>query len=127
MPRNRETIFGKHIDALRTNFSTQRKTAANKLQNPRILRITFHTFRHWKATMEYHKTKDIIHVKNMLGHKNINNTMIYINIEQAIFLSQTDQWTCRTTTNTKEDQELIEAGFEYITERDGIKLYRKRK
>ncbi len=27
----------------------------------------------------------------------------------------------------KEDRELIEAGFEYVTERDGIKIYGKRK
>jgi|GEM_PF-5486413 hypothetical protein len=28
--------------------------------------------------MEYHYTKDIIHVKNFLGHKEIDNTLIYI-------------------------------------------------
>jgi hypothetical protein len=27
----------------------------------------------------------------------------------------------------KEDKELIEAGFEYVTERDEVKIYRKRK
>jgi cytosine/adenosine deaminase-related metal-dependent hydrolase len=26
-----------------------------------------------------------------------------------------------------EDKELLEAGFEYVTERDGVKIYRKRK
>jgi hypothetical protein len=29
--------------------------------------ITFHTFRHWKATMEYHKTRDILHVMQVLA------------------------------------------------------------
>jgi len=38
------------------------------------MQIHFHTFRHWKATMEYHKTKAILHVMKVLGHKNINNT-----------------------------------------------------
>ena len=33
----------------------------------------------------------------------------------------------KTATNVKEDEELIAAGFEYVTERDGIKIYRKRK
>ncbi|MDH5448249.1 MAG: hypothetical protein OEY24_02430 [Candidatus Bathyarchaeota archaeon] len=27
--------------------------------------------------MEYHKTKDALHIKQLLGHKNINNTLIY--------------------------------------------------
>jgi len=38
------------------------------------MQIHFHTFRHWKATMEYYKTKAILHVMKVLGHKNINNT-----------------------------------------------------
>jgi len=77
--------------------------------------------------MEYHKTKDIVHVKQILGHKSINNTMIYINIEQALFLTENDQWTCRTASNPKEVTELIEAGFEYVTELDGLKFFKKRK
>jgi integrase len=126
-PHTRQTIFPTDIDNLRTRFSQQRKLASQKLQNPRLLAITFHTFRHWKGTMEYHKTKDIIHVKNVLGHKNIINTMIYINIEQALFLEQTDQWTCRTANTTAEATTLIEAGFEYIAEKDGTMLFKKRK
>jgi integrase len=127
LPHTRPTVFPTNINGLRQNFDYQRKTASKKLQNERILRTSFHTFRHWKATMEYHKTKDIIHVKTVLGHRNINNTMIYINIEQAAFLTDSDEWTCRTATNIREDQELIEAGFQYVTERDGTKIYRKRK
>ena len=53
-----------------------------------MLKITFHTARHWKGTMEYHKTKDIIHVKTVLGHKDIHNTMMYINLEQALFQAE---------------------------------------
>jgi len=49
---------------------------AAKLKNPRIIRITLHTFRHFRATMEYQRTKDILHVMRLLGHRNINNTLI---------------------------------------------------
>jgi len=80
--------YGKHVFAtpnmkLRhhaNHFSIQRKRLAQKLKNPRLLRITFHTFRHWKATMEYHRTRDIIHVMQLLGHKNIKNTLIYVHL-----------------------------------------------
>ena len=41
----------------------QRKQVAHKLQNPRINKITFHTLRHLFGSMEYFKTKDILHVK----------------------------------------------------------------
>ncbi|MGD0977760.1 MAG: methyltransferase domain-containing protein [Candidatus Bathyarchaeia archaeon] len=40
-------------------------------------KIHFYTLRHWKATMEYHRTKDILYVMKLLGHKNIANTLIY--------------------------------------------------
>ena len=36
-------------------------------------------------------------------------------------------YTCKTVTNIKEATQLIENGFEYITEMDGLKLFRKRK
>lgn len=36
-------------------------------------------------------------------------------------------YTCKTATNIKEATQLIENGFEYITEIDEIKLFRKRK
>jgi len=31
------------------------------------------------------------------------------------------------STGLKRDEELLKAGFEYVTERDGNKIYRKRK
>ncbi len=58
---------------------------AHKLGNLRINRITFRTLRHWKAILEYHRTKDILHVMQMLGHKNIKNTLIYTHLAKELF------------------------------------------
>jgi len=64
IPKRNKRVFGKStLATLRKNFMQQRQRTAFNLQNPRIKRITFHTLRHWKATTEYHKTKDILHVK----------------------------------------------------------------
>jgi integrase len=62
------------LENMRRTFSRVRNNLAFKLCNPRLKQITFHTFRHWKATTEYAKTKDILHVMQLLGHKNIKNT-----------------------------------------------------
>jgi hypothetical protein len=43
---------------MKTTFQKTRKRLANKLQNPSLLKISFHTFRHWKATELHHQTKD---------------------------------------------------------------------
>ena len=32
-----------------------------------------------------------------------------------------------TSKSIKEDEELLKVGFQYVTEREGIKIYRKRK
>ena len=98
-------------------------TLAKKLQNPRIRKINLRTFRHWKATMEYHKTKDILHVKTILGHVNIQNTLVYTHLVDF----EEDDFIAKTARTIKEACQLIEAGFEYVTEMDGAKLFRKRK
>ena len=99
------------------------QTVAAKLHNPRIENITFHTFRHWKVTMEYHKTKGILYVMKLLGHRSISNTLIYTQLVDF----QDDNYVVKVAENVEEDKELIEAGFEYVTDRDGLKIYRKRK
>ncbi len=87
------------------------------------MRISFHTFRHFKATMEYHKTKDILHVMQILGHKNIKNTLIYTQLVDL----QDDDYVSKVAKTVKEACELVEAGFEYVCEMDRIKIFRKRK
>jgi len=108
---------------LADNFRKQRKRIAYKLKNPRIKRISFKTLRHFKATMEYAKTKDILHVKEILGHKNINNTLKYTHLVNF----KTDEYISKAAKTVEEAQKLIEAGFEYVCDFDGVKLFRKRK
>ena len=127
LPRKGEGIFSsnyKNVRNLRRTFQKQRKKIANKLGNPRLMQIHFHTLRHWKATMEYYKTKDILHVMNLLGHKNIKNTLIYT---QLVKFQESDDFICKVAKTPKEIAKLIEAGFEYVTEHQGLKFFRKRK
>jgi len=37
------------------------------------------------------------------------------------------QYTCKVATNIKEATQLVETGFEYVAEKDGIMIFRKRK
>ena len=54
------------ITNLERTFRKQRKRTAFKLQNPKLLQIHFHILRHWKATTEYAKTKDLLYVQKLL-------------------------------------------------------------
>ena len=90
----------------------------------RLLQISFHTFRHWKDTKEYAHTKDILYVQSLLGHKAIQNTLIYTHLVQW---ENQDNFTCRIAKSVEEAVKLIEAGFEYVTDYEGKKIFRKRK
>jgi integrase len=128
LPRQSLRVFGDGpVSSLRTTFLKARKRLAAKLQNPRLLKITFHTFRHWKATMEYHKTKDPMYVKEFLGHKKLDTTLLYIQIEQALFSEESDEYIVKVATNPEQIKALLEVGFEYVCQKDGLAFFRKRK
>lgn len=123
-----DRVFPMYLSTMRSNYYSQRRRKAAILQNPRLLKISFTSIRHWKATVEYHKTRDILHVQQLLGHKSIKNTMVYIDIERAVFGDDRNaEWSSRTANSVKGARSLIEAGFEYVTDMDGYKLFRKRK
>src|SRR4030067_2598350 len=123
LPKKKEDPFACSSRHFRRYFRSQRANVANKLKNDRIRQIHFHTFRHWKATMEYHKTRDILYVMKMLGHRNIQNTLLYtqlINFEN-------DEYHSATAKTVQDAQKLIEAGFEYVCEFNDVKIFKKRK
>jgi len=105
------------------NFAKQRARLAEKLQNPRIRRISFKTLRHFKATMEYRKTRDILHVMAVLGHKNIRNTLVYTHLVNF----EGDEYVCKVARTVEEAKALVEDAFDYVTDVEEYKLFRKRK
>jgi integrase len=123
LPKHSPSVFGANTDAMRKSFQTQRKRITAKLKNSRLMQITFHTFRHWKATMEYHKTRDILHVMQMLGHRNIQNTLIYTQLVGF----KDEEYVAKVASSENEACQLIEAGFEYVCDYNRHKLFKKRK
>jgi len=73
--------------------------------------------------MEYSRTKDILYIKQLLGHVNINNTLVYTHLVSF----SSEEYICKVAKSLEEASKLIESGFDYVTELDGVKLFRKRK
>ncbi len=73
--------------------------------------------------MEYHKTKDILHVKQLLGHRNINSTLVCTQLVNF----ECDDFHVKTAKTLEEACELAKAGFEYFTEIKDVQVFRKRK
>jgi len=62
--------------------------------------------------MEYHKTKDILHVMKLLRHRNVQNTMRYT---QLANFQESDQYHSTTAKSIEETAKLVETGFEYMS------------
>jgi len=77
----------------------------------------------WKATMEYYKTKNLLHVMKLLGHKNVQNNLIYTQVVNF----ESDEYHSAIAGTIEKARNLIEAGFEYVCEIDDAKPFRKRK
>ena len=105
-------------------FRYYRNKTAEAMQDPTIKTIRLYDLRHYFATMLYNRTKDILFVKQQMGHKKIETTLVYT---QLLQFEQDDNYTCRVAKNQTEITQIIESGFEYVTEQDGLKFFRKRK
>jgi hypothetical protein len=93
--------------------------------DPTLKIIPMKNLRNYSGAQFYlNYEKDTIGTMRHLRHKKLETTMHYL---RAIVLDQEPEYTSRTAKTIEEDQQLINAGYQHVTERDGIKLYRKRK
>jgi integrase len=103
-----------------------RKRAFEKLRDPELLKIRLYDLRHWFGTTQYLKTRDIFHVKYLMGHRYIQSTLVYIHIAEGV-VNYSDDYTVKVATTIDEFTALLESGFEYVSDYEGKKILRKRK
>jgi hypothetical protein len=75
----------------------------------------------------YHQARDPLYVKEFLGHRKLDTTLLYIQIERTIYKEQSDEFTVKVAEGPEEIKSLLEVGFEYVCEKDGLMFFRKRK
>jgi integrase/recombinase XerD len=75
------------------------KRVAEKLCNSSVENIRLYDLRHFYATTLYHKTKDILLVKQQLGHKKIETTLIYT---QLVSFGEEDEFCSATADSVSE-------------------------
>ena len=126
--------LGKHDFGLNDNSFPKRKkmtdrwvrlrnTVAKKMKDATFRTIRLYDLRHFFGTMTYHRTRDIIYTQRKLGHRNLKNTMRYVQLINF----EDDEFTSAVAKTLQEACQLVETGFEYITEIDDFKIFRKRK
>ena len=79
--------------------------------------------------MGHHRTGNLMRVKEFLGNRNIQNTVIYVHLEALLFGEGNDEFHVAIAKNVEEAGKLIIVGFEYVAGEydDGGKIFRKRK
>jgi integrase len=108
--------YGKYYRAMRNKL-------AQDLKDPSIRTIRLYDFRHYFCSKQLNDTKDPYFVMLQMGHKKLETTQKYMHLMNL----EEDEWTCKGATNIQEATALIEAGFQYVTEMDGTKLFKKRR
>jgi len=115
-----------HVKTIRNCWRKYRQKAYNKFKDPELLKIRLYDLRHWYGTTEYIKTRDIFHVKYLMGHRNIESTLHYMHIAKGLVTNSSD-YTVKVAKDLDEFTNLLETGFEYVSDYDGLKVLRRRK
>jgi integrase len=118
-----DLLFKGSEDDYCKHYRAYRNRLAKKLNDPNLTTIRLYDMRHYFATITYYKYKDIPLLGYLMGHKNLATTMKYMHVLNV----DDDGWTVRHTQTLEESEKLLEAGFDYITDQDGYKIFRKRK
>ena len=118
-----DRIFPTTSENIGTSYRRLRNALAKKLQDPRLQQIRLYDFRHYYGTTTYKKT-NLLYTMQQMGYKRIETTMIYMHLAD---IPQDEEWICNTATTKEEIINLIENGFEHITDKDGISYFKKRK
>ena len=118
-----DVLFPISSGSISNAYRRVRNSLAEKLSDMSLKSIRLYDFRHFKASIEYHRTKDLLYVKRFLGHKDLRTTLRYTQLIEI----EGDEFQSATAKTVQEAAKLIEQGFDYVTDIDGVKLFRKRK
>jgi integrase len=125
LPKKAERIFPTTYATMAQSMRNLRRKTAEKLQNPRILNITFKSFRHYGGSWLAHITEgNVLAVKKALRHKRVENTMKYIH---RLEFQDPQNYDVATASTIDEITHLAQAGFQKFDEVNGIHVYRRPK
>ena len=85
--------------------------------------IRLRDFRHYRSSKEYHWIKDLLYVKSFLGNSDLRRALKYI---QLVDFGE-DGYSFKVAKNVVEAADLIEAGFQFVCDVAGVKLFKKAK
>jgi hypothetical protein len=73
--------------------------------------------------MDYRRYHDFGCVMVLLGHKSLRYVLLYAQLSDAY--CSNEAYVCKEARTRQEAKQLIEEGFEYVMDKEGISLFRK--
>ena len=125
LPKKAERIFPTTYQSIAQCMRKLRKATARKLQNPRILNITFKSYRHFGGSWLAHISEgNVLAVKKALRHKRVENTMKYIH---RLEFQDPQNYDVVIATTVEEIKRYAQQGFQKFDEVNGVHVYRRPK
>jgi integrase len=125
LPKKSTRIFPTSYNSIAHCFRILRKATARRLQNPKILHVTFKSFRHWEGSMlAYITSGNVLAVKKALRHKQVTNTMKYIH---RLEFQDPESFDVVTATTVEDIQRYAKEDYMKFDEFNGIHVYRRTK
>jgi integrase len=126
--KQEDYIFGGKAEKYSSSFQRIKNTLAKRINDPSIKKIRLYDLRHaFCMRMIDHYPSDPYMVMYLMGHKHLTTTEKYFHIKKYLQDFQKEEYDCKHAKTIQEATQLIEAGYQYVTEIDGTKLFRKRK
>jgi integrase len=127
LPNDSERFFPCKYVTMCGAFITLKRRVASTTQNDRINYIELRSFRHWGGTTVAELSNgNPISVMKMLGLKNVDNAMKYVNIWMLSFKTETDYEFLAVTTPEELKAALL-GGYQFVIEKFGASWFRRPK
>jgi len=117
-----DTLFST-VKNMSKAFQRARDRLANRYADPEFKKIRLYDLRHFYGSLLYHRTRDILFVKEKMGHRSITSTMKYMHLISF----DSDEWIVKVAVSLEEFVKLLEMGFDLVGDFEGKKIFRKRK
>ncbi len=114
-------IYNGTSDNLGNNYRHYRNRIADEYEMPELKQIQLYDFRRFKASKTYHLTNNLLLVKQLLGHKHVEQTEHYI----SLFDEKSITWIPVIAHNQEEIEQAIKDDCILVCQSDGITYFKK--
>ena len=88
---------------------------------PELKQLQLYDFRRFKASKSYHLKRDVLYVKELLGHKDLRSTLRYI----SLFDEDTSTWIPVVAETEEEIKKCIEDDCILVCQANGKAFFKK--